>query len=679
MNNKTCLFNRDFLIEIKQDVNPLKGIFILYHPPAGFFRSFLPPHAAPYFSVAAIRVADYTLCMNALSVLALLILLLPSCSPSPPRQQISVQGRPSPAYTQWLESQACLRKAPQLASIVSGTAINWLENGSGLTGKAKVWAVLSPSAFPGDKNAFFKALGQDGLLRSLADLGAEGLFLRDAAENTSLLSRAFSDPRESQAAVSFDFGAQAGSERDYGDLFSLARAGGIDLGGELLPAATGAGADFVLGCMGVRDYPGMYVMAEIPREHWALLPDPGREISPLSKDSAGLLAENKLLPGTMLQDDPSLTGIPSGWAATGIRQGIDGVGRRWIYRWYGRPESPVLNWRDPSAAARRVLEASLINQAGIRHQALVGIRAGAWVGMNADDGDSKTPSLEPALSAIRDLSASARRYGSELLLEDHFPPEILPEILPCSAGFVRDGYACPSLEESIGLHNAAPLRTMLQKALADHADIRRLWHSAEEVFPSPRLFLSGGAATFTEHGLAHAGAPLKYASGAMHVPHGQETAAPPARTKIAHQQADLRKAILACLPGLLLLGEDDVLPFRPLPSGKGISAGSLPGTSPAAEHRQFLKKLIGLRAGLGLPDARLLSLPASEHPCVFNMLLALPDGRSLLFSGNLSLDPVRDPVSGDVPHLPWINARTGARELANAPLAALGWRILVSP
>ncbi len=632
----------------------------------------------PNFSVAAFRLAYYTLCMNALPVLAVLTLLLPSCSAPAPRQQISVQDRPSPVYAQWLESQACLRKAPVLASIVSGTAINWLGSGSGLSGKAKVWAVLSPSAFPGNKNTFFDALCHGDLLRSLADLGAEGVFLKDTAENTSLLSRVFSDPAGSTAASGFDFGAQAGTEQEYGELFSMARAGSIALGGEIMPAATGAGADFVLGCMAVRDYPGMYVMAEIPREHWTLLPDPGREISPLSKDMAGLLAEKKLLPGAMLHDDPSLTGIPSGWAATGIRPGIDGVRRRWIYRWYGRPESPVLNWRDPSAAARRVLEASLINQAGLRHQALVGMRAGAWVGMNADGGDAAASSLEPALSAIRDLSASARRYGSELLLEDYFPPEILPEILPCSAGFIRDSYACPSLEDSIRLQNAAPLRTMLQKALSDHADIRRLWHSAADVFPVPGRFLSGRAATFTEHGPAHAGAPLKYASGAMHVPHGQETAAPPARTKIPHQQAELRKAVLACLPGLFLLGESDVLPLRPLLSGNGTPDCNLPGPE-AAEQRRSLKKLIGLRALLGLPDSRLLSLPGSEHACVFNMLLALPDGRRLLFTGNLSPAPVRHPVSGEASRLPWINALTGAREHADVPLPPLGWKILVSP
>ena len=604
-------------------------------------------------------------------------LVFSSCAPVQHAPQRGIQERAAPHYVQWLESQACLREAPRLTAIVSGTSLNWLRSGSGLSGKALAWAVASPSAFPEHRNAFFTALGNAEFLSQLSDLGVEGIFLEDAAEKGSLLSRAISEDDSEAKAVSLKFGPHAGTEQEYERLLSEARGKTLALGGELLPSATGMGADFVLSTLGVRDYPGMYVMTEIPSDLWSKIPSPDKEISMVPADLTELLAENGIIPKKMRQDGSPVTGTASGWAVTGIRQGIDGVARRWIFRWHGKPGFPVLNWQDPSAAARRVMEASLIRQAGLRHQSLVGMRAGAWLGMTAGSDEIPLSGIEPAFSAIRDLSASARRYGAEFLLEDYIPAKFLPAIASGNAGFTRNSYACPALEISIMLQNAAPLRNMLQKALDANADLGRLWNASSDIFPFPAQFFDLPDARKLSPDLVSAIRPGD--EGDSRAILELKQGVPSSDAKTMRNVLELQKAVLACLPGLLLLGRDDVMPrLASYREGESIPAPLFSQTD-LFNYQHTLKKLIRLRAILGIPRGRLESLPAASSQSILNMLFTFPEGKQLLFTGNFSSRHASFIQAEELKRRRWRDAFTGAAASTGSSLGPWEWKLAVFP
>ena len=114
------------------------------------------------------------------------LLLLCSCSPSGRRPSGSeLPDRAGPAYVQWLEEQACLRRSAELTAVVSGSSLNW-KNSSGDTpfpDAARTWFRASPvlTAWSGH-DSFLKALGEGPRLRQLAELGVQGIFLSGTAD-----------------------------------------------------------------------------------------------------------------------------------------------------------------------------------------------------------------------------------------------------------------------------------------------------------------------------------------------------------------------------------------------------------------------------------------------------------------------------------------------------------------
>ena len=61
---------------------------------------------------------------SALSAL-LTAAVLSGCSPTSPGPEATLPGRPGPVYIQWLEEQACLRRASDITAVVSGSSLGW--------------------------------------------------------------------------------------------------------------------------------------------------------------------------------------------------------------------------------------------------------------------------------------------------------------------------------------------------------------------------------------------------------------------------------------------------------------------------------------------------------------------------------------------------------------------------
>lgn len=578
-----------------------------------------------------------------------------------------LQGRPGPVYVQWLEEQAFLRQAPELTGIVSGSMLSWKHSSrSPLPADRKgAWFCVSPtlSAWSGTR-PFMAVLAEKGITERLARIGVSGVVLTGTADTGDEWAGRSPAAGLGRDDTSLAFGRLAGKDEDYGAWTEALARAGLMAGGELLPSFTGRGPDFLLSLRAVRDYPGLYAMTEIPPKLWTLLPSlKEKESVPLGNDALASLTARGTLPGALAQDDGPADLLPGGWAVTGPVSGVDGVKRRWAWRWHGRPDRPVLHWDDPSGAARRVMEASLILQAGLRHQALVGIRAGAWLGLDASDAlrGSVRPTLEPGLSALRDLSRNAHRYGSALLVRDIVPQERLAALMDCGADFFFDSVLSPALEESLLTENAAPVQESLRRAMSSNLDQKRLWRQSPDGLPRPdftpllSLVPEGWTRILVRKNSPGEGPRLNAATLAAMACGLAPGESPDAETALAMREThELGLAVRAFLPGLFMFsgtdldgslpeGNDwpatpplwqlDPMPASPqgLPSGRSVYA-RLPGSDMEAR----LCAMLTARDVSGIAAGTLVDVPSCAGKSVLVTVCSLPDGDLLAFFGNLS-------------------------------------------
>ena len=145
----------------------------------------------------------------------------------------------------------------------------------------------------------------------------------------------------------------------------------------------------------------------------------------------------------------------------------------------------MLNWDDPSGAARRVLAAGIIRQVGLLSSAPGGPeRGGRHRGQDPAPTDASGRltggSPEPALSALRALAREVRRYGSWSLLRDRLPARLLPVVQAAGVDFAADTVLSPALEYALISGNAAPLETAIDASLAAGVDHARLWRQSAD-------------------------------------------------------------------------------------------------------------------------------------------------------------------------------------------------------
>lgn len=214
---------------------------------------------------------------------------------------------------------------------------------------------------------------------------------------------------------------------------------------------------------------------------WAATPLQGAHNASLTA-----LAEKNILPPALLRD--SLTwATPGGWAATPIIEGIDGVERRFVYRYHGTVLQPLLQWDDPSRNAQRILSASIIRTIGSQQQTLGGLYPEAWAGLDAiahdlvdaptTDAAAATRLPEPAASALRSLSREISRYGGWSMQGDVFPPSLTAAILRTGVDFTTDSITSPLAEYALLTGDALPLKQALKDSLSAGIDQRRLVRS----------------------------------------------------------------------------------------------------------------------------------------------------------------------------------------------------------
>lgn len=516
-------------------------------------------------------------------------LMLIACGPAPvsmPRsfaQNIAEAPtdlpRADPRVSHFMEKNSMLFAAAKLTGVVSGTNLLWSAP-SVATQKPNlpgVWLYTHPVEYMLGQIVNQENLLKPSFLNSMEAVGIQGLFIlplfeSDRGENLWL-------GRATRLAPDLLFGTEDG----YFQLLEAAEKKGIVLGGLGIGSATGLGPDFYLALRGVGDYQGQFSMVEVPQKLWELLPKVLAEKTnnpdvgvPLTEKDVEALVEVGLLPPAFSRDtDPLAPELETGgWAASGEILGQDGNPHRWVYRYAGDPARPVFQWDDPSAAAKRVQSASFVQQVGLWRQNLVGLSVEPFWGLDASPaGQSFTP--EPALSALSEQSREVRRYGGASMLVDAFPAQALPALLAQGVDFVRS-----PVQISKNVDTAAMTKAL--QGLDEHkVPLARMWNLVE-------------------------------------------VNALPAMTG---EVEDARVYFGAVMPGLFV-------------APAGHLAASLSGGNTYAAH---MRKIVLLREKLGLDAANaafgtdtLLTWRKTEDPAVLAYSYPLPDGKTLLVTGNFS-------------------------------------------
>ncbi len=606
--------------------------------------------------------------------------------------------RADPGYLQWLERQSMLGAAPELTAQVSGTERIWRNSSTArrlpvLLGAAPNWFALNPYAVSTGRPVFRALAGGAGagFPDALPQAGLNGLFVSPTGERGDIWNKHNQPSPGGENVASLRFDPALGSDADFEKLAQRLEPLQIQLGGELPPAATGLGPDFILQARRAARFDGIYAMIAVPRKDWDLLPRlPDEwECLPLRPEAVAQLARRGLLPDALVRDSlPWAT--PGGWAATGEVRGADGQIRRWVYRYSGDALRPVLLWQDPSGQARRIFSAAIIRHTGLQQQTLTGLRLEALMGLDVPAGAaedaaaaqaSRFARLTPGLDALDEAAREVHRYGGWAMQDDVLPPSLTPVVLAGAVDFSRDSITPAAAAYALLSGDAAPLAALLRASQASGVDQSRLargLHDWRAVDWRPLLDLPQGRELIRK-AQRLAGAPpeamrlwttpASLAARALGLKPAEASAS---AADGNGKNAALREACLLLLgwrvglPGLSFVSPQDLsgaldLPrsTADLPASLGLTPlwGDNPGNvgqsgTPAApsafgaleqqwaDRQSFLHsmaRLLRARRDAGLAEGKLLAVFSGPPGCVA-VLSALPSGGCWLLAANFSAE-----------------------------------------
>lgn len=602
--------------------------------------------------------------------------------------------RADPGYLQWLERQSMLGAAPELTAQVSGTERIWRNSSTArrlpvLLGAAPNWFALNPYTVSTGQPVFRALAGGAGagFPDALPQAGLNGLFVSPTGERGDLWNKHNQSSPGGENVASLRFDPALGSDADFEKLAQRLEPLQIQLGGELPPAATGLGPDFILQARRAARFDGIYAMIAVPRKDWDLLPRlPDEwECLPLRPEAVAQLARRGLLPDALVRDSlPWAT--PGGWAATGEVRGADGQIRRWVYRYSGDALRPVLLWQDPSGQARRIFSAAIIRHTGLQQQTLTGLRLEALMGLDVPAGAAEDAAaaqaarfarLTPGLDALDEAAREVHRYGGWAMQDDVLPPSLTPVVLAGAVDFSRDSITPAAAAYALLSGDAAPLAALLRASQASGVDQSRLargLHDWRAVDWRPLLDLPQGRELIRK-AQRLAGAPpeamrlwttpASLAARALGLKPAEASAS---AADGNGKNAALREACLLLLgwrvglPGLSFVSPQDLsgaldLPrsTADLPASLGLTplwGGNPGGVAPDApsafgaleqqwaDRQSFLHsmaRLLRARRDAGLAEGKLLAVFSGPPGCVA-VLSALPSGGCWLLAANFSAE-----------------------------------------
>lgn len=649
-----------------------------------------------------VRLAPYTaLCIA-------LCMMLAACTPRSGRSthdsalrreqqsgNTALLPRADPGYLQWLERQSMLGSTQELTGQVSGTDLIWRNSASArrvplLLTAAPNWFDVNPHSLAVGQPAL-RALAQPGLDTLLTQAGFGGLFLAPTGEKGDIWSAHAASAQPDVASEAGDnvtalrLDPTLGAGDDFNRLAEKLDQARMQVGGELPPAATGLGPDFILQARRASRFDGLYAMMSVPQKDWNILPATAGEWDclPLRETALAELRKRGIIPDTLRRDSVDWA-TPGGWAVTGEIRGADGQVRRWVYRYSGNALRPVLLWQDPSGQARRVFSAAVIQHTGLQQQTLAGIRLEPLMGLDAQaEGQpvskADAAALVPGIEALESLAGEVHRYGGWAVQDDILPPSLTRTVLATAVDFSRDSITPAAAGYALLSGDAAPLTALLKASLAtgvDHSRLARGLRDRQYVDWRPLLDLPDGKSLVRRAQQLAKGAPdalglpvtqAELAARALGLDHTKATR--PENAAAMESACMLMLGWRMGLPGLTFLSPQDITGALGLPqgSGKGASeaggvtlwgaAGQIGGQSggragsqaPAplafgpldaqwsretSFARQIARILQG-RKSAGLAGGRLVQVTGGASGCVAT-LSALPGGGYWLLAANFS-------------------------------------------
>ncbi|MDR2669524.1 MAG: hypothetical protein LBC14_06190 [Desulfovibrio sp.] len=609
----------------------------------------------------------------------------------------TLMPRADPGYVQYLERQSMLFKSSDMAKVVSGSGIGWRNSAAGgatgLLNHADTWVLIHPmTMLTSSQSSVFSQLSESATWPVLREIGASGLYVAPIQGSGFLWAKGRKGTDTGDDVVQYEFSRTAGTESQYKRLMQGAVGSNVLIGSDLVPAATGLGPDFFLAIRNVREYPGIYCMVEIPDEDWKLLPEVNAEAEGAVLGSAQVEALDRqgLLPKSM-RDEHSPLSRAGGWAVTGPVRGVDGISRRWVYRYYRNPSYAVLNWEDPSQAAHRILSGSAVNQVGLQGQALIGLRFEAFQGLEPvveGGGSGRTFSIEPARTAAQSMGREINRYGAwSWVRDDGLPLNVLNDFLASGVDYIFDSVFSPAAEHALLTGDAEAARFTADEALRLGVDFSRLVHvmPAQDGINYALPHLAG-----TDAGGEKAAALRDAVRAAMRAAAGKSAQAPVQDNRLYATGPSLAAMALnaeptsavkdiqnghalliffkAMQPGLLMLAGQDLCGVLSLPpesrdndrnspedavrGGYGLGsvssmrAVSTMGTARAPQlypppdvqvhHKDSFLRKIGAflrpRKDYGIGRGRLAARPATKEKGSIALLTRLPERNALLLS-----------------------------------------------
>lgn len=540
-------------------------------------------------------------------------------------QQKASIPRIDPGYIQWLERQSMLGSTRELTSQVSGSERLWQGTGPQqkidlLLQTAPNWIVINPHLVASPASRVFAHIATSPLIEHLESLGINGLFLAPTGERSDVWTdsgnaKAISPLGGNVAALRFD--EHLGAEKDFEQLARRLDERHIQLGGTIVPAATGIGPDFMLQARGATRFEGMYAMLSVPREHWRLLPacKDTWDCQTLAEADLQRLRDADVLPQNIMRDKASWAS-PGGWAVTGEVHGVDGKVRRWIYRHAGNAFCPVLLWQDPSGQARRVASASVIRHTGLQQQTLAGLSMEALLGLEAGEGEA---ALASGFNAIEQLGLEVHRYGGWSLHADPLPPEMWAKTLSAGLDFTADEASTQATLQAIGTADTTQLAILLTNTMRLKIPQKRLVRGLQDFTATNPTTLASQIASI-----------LSSANGTN-------------STASIHAACRMLLEIRAALPGLCMISLQDLTGtpnLDPLPLWEAQNT-TLPFEAIAKQwaDRQSLLHHIGLllqaRRKHGLATGTLERVEHNNKGCIA-FASALPGGGYWLTVANFS-------------------------------------------
>nr|HRW58317.1 alpha-amylase family glycosyl hydrolase [Chlamydiales bacterium] len=271
--------------------------------------------------------------------------------------------------TKWLEEHSMIQHAKEIDATFSGEKIQWQypygkPKPVEFVSEASVWFTAYPlSTITKNDESVLQALGSEKLWKFFQEIGIEAIHT-----GPMKLAGGFEGKKRTPSIdggfdrIAYTIDPTYGSEKDYHQMKATAAKYGGCVIGDIIPAHTGRGADFLLALQNYKSYPGLYHIIEINEDDWNILPNvPENELSiNLKRYHVDQLSKKGYIVGRLEQVIFFQKGIKeTNWDVTRPILGADGKKRRWVYLHYFKSGQPSLNWLDPTMNANKIINTDI--------------------------------------------------------------------------------------------------------------------------------------------------------------------------------------------------------------------------------------------------------------------------------------------------------------------------------